>query len=146
LGHNEATVTSLVTFQSIAMLTGCGIFGLIVTRISPRWTVLLGSLSFFLLPLVLWGSPEIFLIVYTLVILGRTFVDYSVPVLLRFAIPADIAGPYNAWRMLLHNGGTLLATTVAAFIPVEALLILTVILQLYAGFTYFTNKAIRNAA
>jgi hypothetical protein len=99
-----------------------------------------------LLPLVLQGGSEMFLVVYTLVTLGRTFVDYSVPALLRFAVPVDIAGPYNAWRMLLHNGGTLLATTIAAFIPVEALLILTVLLQLYAGFTYFTNKTIRDAA
>ena len=78
-------------------------------------------------------------------ILGRTFIDYSVPVILRFVVPAQIAGPYNAWRMLLHNGGTLLATTVAAFIPVEALLVLTVVLQLYAGITYFADKITRQA-
>jgi Tfp pilus assembly protein PilZ len=68
-----------------------------------------------------------------------------VPVVLRFAVPVDIAGPYNAWRMLLHNGGILIATTVAAFIPVEVLLILTVILQLYSGIQYFTAKELRSA-
>jgi hypothetical protein len=39
----------------------------------------------------------------------------------------------------------LLATTVAAFIPVEALLILSVILQLYSGIQYFTAKEMRSA-
>ena len=73
----------------------------------------------------------------------RTLVDYGVPILLRKAVPIGIAGPYNAWRMLLHNGGTLLATTVAAFIPVEALLILTVVLQLYAGAVYFFDQELR---
>jgi hypothetical protein len=146
LGHNEATLTALVTCQSIATLVGCAVFGLAVSRLSPRWTTLIGALFIIPLPLVLLGNATLFLVVYTLVTLGRTFVDYSVPALLRFAVPVDIAGPYNAWRMLLHNGGTLLATTIAAFIPVEALLILTVLLQLYAGFTYFTNKTIRDAA
>jgi hypothetical protein len=47
--------------------------------------------------------------------------------------------------MLLHNGGTLLATTVAAVIPVEVLLILTVILQLYSGAVYFFEKKLREA-
>lgn len=146
LGHSEETVTALVTFQSIATLAGCGIFGVAVKRASSRWILLLGSLSFLLLPLVLQGNATLFLAIYTVVILGRTFVDYAVPVILRFAVPAEAAGPYNAWRMLLHNAGTLLATTVAAFIPLEALLILTVVLQLYSGFCYFADKEMRVAA
>lgn len=146
LGHNETTVTALVTFQAIATLAGCGIFGVAVKRISPRWLTLLGTLSFLLLPLVLQGSPVLFLVVYTVLMLGRTFVDYAVPVILRFAVPVEIAGPYNAWRMLLHNGGMLLATTVAAFVPVEMLLILTVVLQLYAGTVYFFDKELRGVA
>ena len=104
---------------------------------------MLGSLTFLLLPLVLQGDPVLFFVVYTVLMLGRTFVDYAIPVILRFAVPVEIAGPYNAWRMLLHNGGTLLATTVAAFIPVEALLILTVVLQLYAGAVYFFDQELR---
>ena len=146
LGHSEGTVTALVTFQSIATLAGCGIFGIAVKRASPRWILLLGSLSFLVLPLMLKGNATLFLVMYTVVILGRTFVDYAVPVILRFAVPVEIAGPYNAWRMLLHNGGTLLATTIAAFISVEALLLLTVALQLYSGFFYFVDKEMRSAA
>ena len=146
LGHNEATVTALVTFQSIAILVGCCVFGVIVKRLSSRWITLLGSLTFLLLPLVLQGDPVLFFVVYTVLMLGRTFVDYAIPVILRFAVPVEIAGPYNAWRMLLHNGGTLLATTAAAFIPLEALLILTVVLQLYSGAVYFFVKELRAVA
>ena len=74
---------------------------------------------------------------------GRTFVDYSVPSILRAAIPVELAGPYNAWRMLLHNGGTLLATTIAAFIPVSWLLALTLVFQLISGLHYFTARDLR---
>ena len=83
------------------------------------------------------------LTVMALVYLGRTLVDYSVPSILRAAIPVHLAGPYNAWRMLLHNGGTLLATTIAAFIPVSWLLVLTVVFQLFSGLHYFFCKDLR---
>ena len=88
-------------------------------------------------------NKYVFLAVFALVYLGRTLVDYSVPALLRAAFPVQIAGPYNAWRMLLHNGGTLLATTIAAFIPVTWLLILTVVFQLFSGLHYFFAKELR---
>jgi hypothetical protein len=42
--------------------------------------------------------------------------------------------------MLLHNGGTLIATTIAAFIPVTWLLVLTVVFQLCSGLHYFFCK------
>jgi hypothetical protein len=45
--------------------------------------------------------------------------------------------------MLLHNGGTLLATTIAAFIPVTWLLVLTVVCQLISGIHYFISKDLR---
>ena len=85
----------------------------------------------------------VFLAVFALVYLGRTFVDYSVPSIRRAAIPVQQAGPFNAWRMLLHNGGTLLATPIAAFIPVIWLLVLTVVCQLFSGIHYFISKDLR---
>ena len=45
--------------------------------------------------------------------------------------------------MLLHNGGTLLATTIAAFIPVSWLLVLTMVFQLLSGLHYFISKDLR---
>ena len=88
-------------------------------------------------------NQYVFLSVFTLVYLGRTFVDYSVPSILRSAIPVQLAGPFNAWRMLLHNAGSLLATTIAALIPVTWLLMLTVVCQLISGLHYFLAKELR---
>jgi hypothetical protein len=145
LGFDTGVATALVSAQSVASLLGCALFGISIAWLPPRFITLAGSLTFALIPLMLIPNKFVFLTVFALVYLGRTFVDYSVPSILRAAIPVQIAGPYNAWRMLLHNGGMLLATTVAAFIPVEALLILSVILQLYSGIQYFTAKEMRSA-
>ena len=144
LGFDQSVSTALVSAQSIATLAGCALCGLGITFLAPRFVTLAGSLCFALIPLLLIPSKGIFLTVMALVYLGRTLVDYSVPAILRAAIPVHLAGPYNAWRMLLHNGGTLLATTVAAFIPVSRLLMLTMALQLISGLHYFLSRQLRS--
>ena len=143
LGFDTGVATALVSAQSVATLIGCSLVGVSLSFVAPRFVTLAGSLSFALIPLMLIPNKYIFLAVFALVCLGRTLVDYSVPAILRAAIPVQIAGPYNAWRMLLHNGGTLLATTIAAFIPVTWLLILTVVFQLFSGLHYFFAKELR---
>ena len=143
LGFDQSVASALVSAQSIAALVACAAFGLSISFIPPRFVTLIGSLSFSLIPLLLIPSKSIFLTVMALVYLGRTLVDYSVPSILRAAIPAHLAGPYNAWRMLLHNGGTLLATTIAAFIPLPWLLVLTMVFQLFSGFHYFVSRDLR---
>ena len=143
LGFDTSVATALVSAQSIAALVGCTLFGFSISFIPPRVVTLVGSLTFALIPLMLIPSKYLFLIVFTLVYFGRTLVDYSVPSILRAAIPVQLAGPFNAWRMLLHNGGTLLATTIAAFIPVTWLLALTVVCQLISGIHYFVSKDLR---
>lgn len=144
LGHSQSAATALVSVQSGAMLLGCGLFALSVRVMSPRTVTLLGSLTFCLLPLMLIRNELLFLILFAAVYFGRTLVDYATPSLLRLAVPVEIAGPYNAWRMIIHFTGTILATTIAAMIPVWALLILTMILQLLSGISYFTNRQMRN--
>ena len=143
LGFDTGVATALVSAQSVAALIGCSLVGVSLSFAAPRFVTLAGSLTFALIPLMLIPNKYVFLAVFALVYLGRTLVDYSVPALLRAAIPVQIAGPYNAWRMLLHNGGTLLATTIAAFIPVTWLLILTVVFQLFSGLHYFFAKELR---
>lgn len=140
LGFDAGVATALVSTQSIAALIGCALFGISVPYLPPRFVTLAGSITFGLIPLMLIPNKYVFLTVFALVYLGRTLVDYSVPSILRSAIPVHLSGPFNAWRMLLHNGGTLLATTVAAFIPVVWLLILTIMCQLISGLHYFLCK------
>ena len=143
LGFDQSVSTALVSAQSMAALVACALFGLSISYIPPRFVTLIGTLSFCLIPLLLIPSKGLFLTVMALVYLGRTLVDYSVPSILRAAVPVHLAGPYNAWRMLLHNGGTLLATTIAAFIPVSWLLALTLLFQLISGLHYFTARDLR---
>jgi len=143
LGFDQSVSTALVSAQSIAALAGCSLVGVCLSFMPPRFVTLAGSLTFALIPLMLIPNRFVFLTVFALVYLGRTLVDYSVPAILRAAIPVQIAGPFNAWRMLLHNGGTLIATTIAAFIPVTWLLVLTVVFQLISGLHYYLEKDLR---
>ena len=143
LGFDQSVSTALVSAQSVAALAGCSLVGVGLAFLPARYVTLAGSLTFALIPLMLIPNRFVFLAVFALVYLGRTLVDYSVPAILRSAIPVEMAGPFNAWRMLLHNGGTLIATTVAAFIPTSWLLMLTVVFQLLSGLHYFLAKDLR---
>ena len=145
LGFDQSVSTALVSVQSAAMLLGCGLFAVGTRYISPRVITLIGSLTFALFPLMLLSNKWMFLILFAVTYFGRTLVDYATPSLLRLAVPVEIAGPYNAWRMIIHFTGTILATSIAAVIPVWALLWLTMILQLLSGISYFTNRDMRNA-
>lgn len=146
LGFDVGVSTALVSAQSVASLAGCTLVGIALSVMHPRFVIFAGSLLFALIPLMLIPSKLVFLVVFVLVYLGRIMVDYSVPAILRAAIPVHMAGPFNAWRMLLHNGGTLIATTVAAFIPVKWLLILTVIFQVLSGLQFFFSRDLREKA
>ena len=145
LGFREETVAVLLSLQSAAGLLGCALIGLLSRRISIRYPVLLGSLGFLLLPLFFLGNGPVFLAAATAVLLGRTLVDYGVPILLRKAVPVSIAGTYNAWRMILHTGGTLIATSVAALIPAPALIAVTVCASVLSGCGFFFSRVIRGS-
>ena len=146
IGYKEAVTTALVSAQSLAMLLSCALFGIISKRISPRLPILAGSLLFAVLPLMLLKNDFLLLFVCFLVFFGRTLIDYGVPVVLIRAVPVEMAGPYNAWRIILHNGGTLIATALASVLPVGTLIFLTVILQLISGFLFFFSSALRKVS
>lgn len=145
LGYDQSVSTALVSFQSAAMLLGCGLFALSIRYISARTVMLAGSILFVLFPLMLVRNEGLFLLLFSLTYFGRTLVDYATPSLLRLAVPVEIAGPYNAWRMIIHFTGTILATSIAAVIPIWALLALTMAAQLISGVSYFTDKDMRRA-
>jgi hypothetical protein len=70
-------------------------------------------------------------------------VDYAVPAALLYAVPVEIAGTYNAWRMILHNGGTMLATVAAGFLPLPVILTLSLICQVVSGINFCAAKVMR---
>lgn len=144
LGYSQSVSTALVSVQSAAMLLGCGLFALSIRYLSARAVMLIGSLTFCLFPLMLIPSDGLFLLLFAVTFFGRTLVDYAAPSLLRLAVPVEIAGPYNAWRMIIHFTGTIMATSIAAVIPVWALLIFTMAAQLISGISYFTDRQMRS--
>lgn len=146
LGFDETVTTAMVSVQSVATLLGCAVFGIASRKLSPRIPVFVGSVSVVLLPLLLIPNKYVFLSVYALLLFGRAFVDYGAISLMLYAVPVDIAGPYNAWRMILHNGGTLIATTVASFLPVPVLFAITVVCAVSSGIMYLVLGVLRKAS
>ena len=146
LGFDEGVTTALVSVQAGATLIGCMMFGIMSKYLSPRIAVFSGSILTILLPFMLFADDKIFLLLCMVVLFGRALVDYGVVALMLYAIPVEIAGPYNAWRMALHNVGALIATMIAAFIPVSLLLWLTLISGCVSGIMFLALGCLRKAS
>lgn len=144
LGYDESVSSAIVSVQSVATLIGCAIFGWLSLKIFPADFVLLGSLLFLPLPLLLIKNSIIFLGIYAIVFFGKNLVDYGVPSMLVYVVPAEISGPYNAWRLVVTNSFTVIGSAIAAILPLGVLLILTTILQLISGFMYLSVKRMQN--
>lgn len=142
LGYDESISSAVASVQSAATLIGCALFGWLSYKIFPSKFVWWGSLAFISLPLVFINNPWLFLGVCVILNFGRALVDYGVPSMLIFLVPAEIAGPYNAWRMVLNNGGILIGTAIAAVLPLPVLIVLTMVLQLLSGLMYLYAKKI----
>ncbi len=139
LGFDETVTTAMATIYSVASLVGCMVFGILQKRISSRIILFLGSLSFVFLPVLFTQNKVIFLLTYALILFGRSWIDNGVPTLLRYVVPIEIAGPYNILRMLLHSGGTLLATSVATIVSSKALMLLALAASVISGIEYLRN-------
>jgi MFS family permease len=141
IGYDEVLTTAMVSVQSIASMLACFLFSIVSRHINPRFSILCGSLFFAAFPLLLVPErPILFLAIFALLTFGRTLVDYAIPAALLYVVPVEIAGTYNAWRMILLNGGTMLATIIASFLPLPALFTIALICQLITGFNYFIFK------
>ena len=146
LGFGAELTTRMVSLAAVANLVGCFLFGIASKFLSPRIAILTGSLCYLMLPFCLFGSPSLFLCAYAIVFFGKSVVDIAVPSLLVTAVDMEIAGPYNAYRMILHNGGVMLATAIAPFLSPAALLWLSLGLSLLSGCVYFSLPLLRAAS
>ena len=145
IGYDEVLTTVMVSVQSVASLAACMLFAVISRRLHPRHVILGGSLCFLVLPAMLIpGRPILFLICYGILLVGRTLVDYAIPAALLYAVPLEIAGTYNAWRMIVLNAGTMLSTMAAGFLPLPLLFWITLVCQLITGVKYFCVRVMRN--
>ena len=145
LGYNETLTASMVSVSAVATMLGCVLFAAISKKLHPALPIMLGSILIITLPLLLINNSLVFLFIYGIIILGRTFVDYGVPTMLIRIVPVEIAGSYNAWRMVLNYLGSLIATTVAAWLPIPLLLTVALASQTISGISYlFFGKKMIN--
>lgn len=140
IGFDKSVSTMMVPLSSAAMFAGCAISGIISIRVPQHVQTFLGSLMFLLLPLLFIQNKTVFFIAYTAILLGRNVVDISIPAALLRIVPAQIAGPYNAWRMILNNVGSLIATSVASIISPALLFAIAIISQLIVGVSFLRFK------
>ena len=146
LGYSEKITATLVSVFAAANLVGYVLFGVLSRRMSPRYTVLLSGLSFLCLPLLLIpGQPILFLCLAAALTVGHTIEMEAVPALLLRAVSGKIAGPYNAYRLILTFGGSLLATALASGIPSSVMLPLAMGLQLISSGCYCFLPMMRKA-
>ena len=75
LGYGESVATAILPVQSFAMLVSYGLFGIGITRTTPRFLVLLGCATFLLIPLLLIKSAMLYLVIFAVMLVGRTIVD-----------------------------------------------------------------------
>jgi len=145
IGYDETLTSAMVSVQSLATLAACALFAVISRKLHPRYVILLGSCCFLALPFLLCRrTPVLYLIMYAVLMFGKTLIDYAVPSALLYVVPVEIAGTYNAWRMILHNGGTMLATVVAGFVPLPVLLVSALIFQMISGINFYTVHLLRS--
>lgn len=146
LGYSEQITTTMVSVGAGAQLLGCTLFGLLSSRVCPRYMISISSTSFLCLPLLLIpDSPMLFLCLYAVLMVGFYIDIYSVPDLLFRVIPANIAGTYNAYRLMLHQLGMLLATTIASILPSGVILPMALCFQVISGSCFCFLPVIRKA-
>lgn len=147
LNYSEEISTAMVSVSGIAVVLSCMLYGLTVKHVPSRVIILAGSLSFLLMPLLLIpNAPILFLVIYGILMFGRTLVDYGVPTEMLYVVPSRMAGPYNAWRLSAHAAGTLISTSIALFISTPAFITLSVVAQLVAGANFFFAKVMKRGA
>lgn len=147
LGYPDEVTTAMVSVSGIAIVLGCLLYGATVRVLPSRVTIIIGSLSFLLMPLLLIpNAPILFLAVYGVLLFGRTLVDYAVPTELLYIVPSRMAGPYNAWRLSIQAAGVLLSTTVALFVSGPTYIAIAIAAQLLAGANFFFAKVMKRGA
>lgn len=144
LGYGTTLTSTMVVIQSVASLVSCACFAMKPRQLTYKMTLILGSVMVATTPLLLLKGEYLFLALYAVIIFGRTLIDYATPSMLRDLVPVDMAASFNAWRMVIHNAGTMLATVLATLISVHALLIATAICQLLSGVMYYLQSPKKN--
>jgi succinate dehydrogenase hydrophobic anchor subunit len=133
-GHLDSrSATLLAVITSLVTILGCGVYALIAGKIAERTILILSSIGVFLfMPMITWfPSTEAFLVFYGFAWFMVVFINYAVPVAVTKIADYETMGRYSAGRMLLHNGGTMLAGFLC--IPLFQLIGIQITMVLFAG-------------
>lgn len=140
LGFGEQIATAMVPVQSMATILMCCFFGSVAKRENVARLIMMGSLGFLLLPMLLISKVGWqFLLGYFTVCIGKGLVDYSIPIALRWVVPIEIAGMYQAWCMALTYCGMVLGTLTAALLSSRAVMLVSAISMIVAGVIYYVS-------
>ena len=146
LHYSEEITTMLVSVNAAAQMVGYAFFGVLSRKLCPRHTVFISSLSFLCLPLLLIpGHPILFLCLAGMLTFGYTIEMEAVPALLLRVVPGKIAGPYNAYRIILLNVGVVTATSLASILPSYVMLPTAMVVELVSGICYGFLPLMRKA-
>lgn len=140
LGFSTYVLTAIISIQSATTLLSSALFVVISRRVPEKTSILISSILFLLLPFMIIKNDILFLLLYGIIYFMFNIINISVPAMLLRYVPLEIAGPYNALRMALHNGATTLATIFASFLPVPVLLITAAAFQIFSGISYFNFR------
>ena len=143
-GFQSDVLTRITSVQSIAMLAGCLVTLLMLKYFSSRILLIFGGVFYFSFLFLLTSDSNLFLLGCFLILFGKMWIDNGVADLMVQVVPVEIAGPYNAIRMAIHHGGTLLATMLAIMIPISALIVITIVSQVIASCIYMWSGILRS--
>ena len=140
---DSSSASVLVVITNIITFLGCTVYSKVSSKLHDRLTILFSSIAIvlFLPAMLFFKSTAAFLIFYGITYFFVVHINYAVPVAVTRLVPYEIAGKYNAGRMLLNTLGTSLASAlcIPMFDIIGAIptLILCAAVQLVSGVMYY---------
>lgn len=141
---DSGSASVLVVITNITTFLGCTVYSKISSKLHDRLTILISSFAIvlFLPAMLIFKSTAAFLIFYGITYFFVVHINYAVPVAVTRLVPYEIAGKYNAGRMLLNTLGTSLASSLCIpmfdIIGAVPTLIICAVMQLASGIMYYS--------
>ncbi len=140
-GFDTATASRLVTVTFLGNILGSVVYMTASGHIESRKLCLTGSIVTCVGVLLPFGTPNVFLAVYFVMVMGKILVDYAIPSQVYAAIKPDIACLYQTWRLIVTTAGSVLSAAVSGFfieyISVTGFLVIASVCQVICGVSYF---------
>lgn len=138
LSDTETAYMSIVV--SLANLIGSIMYVVFANRVANYKILILSSLLMILYMFVTASNSSLFLIIYFLTNVAYINYNYAVPSMIYKIIPFEIAGIYNAWRMILTTITTAASTSIIGHflgkVPAVYMIGFATICQLFTAICY----------